>query len=115
MKKEQEISSFIDRWLMAWSSKDLKEYGSCYANQFRSSSGWGRKTWLQYKNGLNKKYDYIHVFIKDLKVKHGKDKSTASFLQNYESSGYQTISKKTLMLIREGGEWKIYRETSEDI
>ena len=37
------------------------------------------------------------------------------FIQNYTSSGYQSVGKKELTIIREGGVWKIYRETSEKI
>jgi murein L,D-transpeptidase YafK len=115
LNRKREITDLIDRWLTAWSSKNIKDYGNCYAKKFRSHFGTGRNAWIQYKNRLNKKYNYIHVLIEDLDVTYGKQKSTASFLQKYRSSGFQTVSKKTLTLIREGGEWKIYREISEDI
>ena len=48
--------------------------------------------------------------MKKLTVKKGKNKSIATFVQNYDSNRFKTVGTKKLILIREKGRWKIYRE-----
>ena len=108
--KASEIEDMIDGWLKAWSGKDIRQYGKYYAKGFYSN-GKNRKAWLRYKNRLNKKYNYIKVTKKDLAVQEGSKRSTATFIQTYRSPGHKAVGKKKLVLIREDGEWKIFRET----
>jgi len=107
---EQEIAEMIDNWLKAWSSKDIDQYGSYYASNFRSQ-GMDLKSWLTYKKQLNRKYDYIRVSKKKLRVKKGSEKRIVSFVQTYESNAFRALGMKQLILKRENGQWKIYRET----
>ena len=109
-REENEIVDLIDGWLKAWSSKDISRYGSYYAKDFRSQ-GMNLRAWLKHKKRLNRKYDYILVSKDNLVVKKGKRRATASFYQTYESSSYKATGSKKLVLKREGGRWKIYRET----
>ena len=37
-------------------------------------------------------------------------RSSATFIQKYESSGYRAVGEKKLIFKRENGQWKIYRE-----
>jgi hypothetical protein len=108
--KSSEIEEVIDGWLQAWSNKDIRQYGKYYAKGFYSN-GKNRKAWLRYKDYLNKKYDYIKVTKKNLTIQEGTKKSTATFLQTYQSPGHKAVGTKKLVLIREDGQWKIFRET----
>ena len=110
-KEDREIPDMIDGWLKAWSSKDIKRYGKYYASNFRSQGEASLKNWLKYKNRLNRKYDYICVSKDNLVINKDKNRCTASFRQTYESNDFKTVGIKQLILIREGGRWKIYRET----
>lgn len=105
-----EIEQMLEEWLKAWSSMDVDDYGSFYAKDFRSQ-GMDKESWLAYKKRLNKKYDYIRVSKRDLETEIDEDRSKVTFVQNYESSGFQASGLKTLLLKRENGEWKIFRET----
>jgi len=107
---KREIISMIDRWLKAWSSKDIKRYGSYYAKDFRSQGGADMETWLSYKDSLNKKYNFINISRKGVKIKRGKKLLTASFIQTYVSDQYKAVGVKRLTLKREGNQWKIFRE-----
>ena len=49
--------------------------------------------------------------MKNLTVKKGKNRSIATFVQNYNSSSFKTVGTKKLILVKEKGRWKIYRET----
>ncbi len=111
---DREIEELIERWLEAWSSKDIKRYASYYAKDFRSKGGAGLKEWLKYKNGLNKKYEYIRVSKDKLVIKQGREKSTASFSQTYKSKSFKSVSLKRLVFIRENRKWKISRETAKE-
>ena len=72
--------------------------------------GGDLRSWLKYKSRINRKYKYIHVSMEKLTVKKGKNRSNATFGQNYDSSSFKTVGTKKLILIRENGRWKTYRE-----
>ena len=107
---ESEIEGMIKGWLKAWSAKDIQQYGDFYAKAFRSQ-GMNRKSWLRHKDRLNKKYAYIQVSMKNLVIQKGEDKSIATFQQTYKSPGHQAVGNKRLVVVRENGQWKIFRET----
>lgn len=105
------ITQMVDKWLQAWSDKDIKEYGSYYADDFKSN-GRDKAAYLKYKNRLNRIYDYIRVERGDLTIEKDKNRQIiASFVQKYRSSGHRTVGVKQLILKKEKGSWKIFRET----
>jgi hypothetical protein len=110
LEGKDEIEDLIDGWLKAWSDRDIRRYGKYYANNFRSQ-GMNLRSWLKYKKRLNRKYNFINVSKNKLVIKKGNKRAEASFMQFYESSGFKAVGIKRLILIREKGLWKIYRET----
>ncbi len=112
---QQNIHTTIDAWLSAWSSKDITRYGTYYAQDFRSQAGVSRRSWLRYKNGLNQKYNYIRVTQKKLVITRKSKMVKASFIQTYTSDKYKAVGIKKLLLKKENGRWKIYRETWKKI
>jgi len=109
-KQGESIPAMVAGWLKAWSSKDLKRYGSYYHRGF-VSQGMNKRQWLAHKARLNKKYRSISVSASDLRIDQGRDRSTVSFIQNYRSNVYRALGIKTLILRREGDRWKIFRES----
>ena len=104
------IADLVDEWADAWSSKDIRRYQGCYAHDFRAR-GMGLGAWIRYKDRLNRRYDSIRVWIEDLKIEQGPERSAATFLQRYDSSGHRSVGIKRLRFKRIEGAWKIYRET----
>jgi murein L,D-transpeptidase YafK len=104
------IADLVAEWADAWSSKDIRQYRVCYDPDFRVR-GMDLKAWIGYKERLNRRYDSIRVWIGDLKIQQGPERSTVTFLQRYHSSGHQSVGIKCLRLKRIGGAWKIHRET----
>ncbi len=104
------IEQTVKAWLAAWSSKDIEKYGLYYAKDFKSQ-GMDKEAWLAYKKRLNRKYDYIKVSGNNFKTNRGKNISTVSFVQRYESDRFRATGIKKLVLKRENGHWKIFRET----
>jgi murein L,D-transpeptidase YafK len=109
-EKESGVEEMIADWLKAWSAKDIKAYGNYYYKDFRSQ-GMNRKRWLEYKEYLNKKKAFIKVEADNVKIRKDGKRRTATFLQIYTSPGYRAIGTKKLILVREDGRWKIFRET----
>ena len=111
---KRDIAKLVNDWLLAWSSKNIKNYENCYSKNFRSKDGMNLKQWLSYKRRLNRLYDYIKVSIEDLDISTGSKECTAVFVQHYESSGFRSLSDKKLIFRQENGKWKIFREISMD-
>jgi murein L,D-transpeptidase YafK len=109
MDESRDIKELVDKWLTAWRNKDIKTYGDCYASDFRFRQ-MDRKMWIEKKKRLSQQYKYISVSKENLVVKTGVKTSSATFIQNYKSSGYRAVGSKELIFKRENGEWKIYRE-----
>lgn len=109
-RQDVDIQNLIEGWLSAWSSKDIKKYGSYYAKNFKSQGGASLQSWLDYKNRLNRKYDYIKVSQRNLVVQNRSGRRIATFVQNYDSNRLKTVGTKQLVFVREDGQWKIYRE-----
>ncbi|GBC61516.1 hypothetical protein DENIS_2478 [Desulfonema ishimotonii] len=108
--RDDKIENMVDGWLKAWSSKDIGRYGAFYARDFRSQ-GMNRAAWLKHKKQLNRKYKYIRVTKRNLVVRKGGNQMTVSFVQKYESNRLRAVGRKQLVLKREDGQWKIFRET----
>lgn len=107
--EKNNIEEMIAGWLKAWTTKNIENFGACYAEQFRSD-GMNRRQWIDHKDRLNKKYSYIDVKIENLKIQKAEKKSVATFLQTYESPGHRAVGTKELILVRENERWKILRE-----
>jgi murein L,D-transpeptidase YafK len=115
------ITELIRGWIAAWSEKDLERYISYYASDFRSKN-MNRSAWKQYKGGLNELYGPITITFQDLQIKpKGANKRVVTFRQTYRASksnvshGYEAVGIKRLFLKRVISDWKIYRETWEEL
>lgn len=105
----KEVRGMVDGWLAAWTSKNINRYGRYYSKDFQAMN-MDLTGWLKYKNGLNQQYGYINVGVDNLSISVNGNKSRVTFLQTYKSSGLSDVGFKELQLVREGGEWKIFRE-----
>jgi murein L,D-transpeptidase YafK len=108
----EEIASIVDSWLLAWSKKDIKKYSAHYSSQFRSSMDQTLEEWIAYKESLNRKYKYIIVTRKGLKIENSEQSRIVTFVQYYKSDQFEGVTEKTLVFRREGGKWKILKEIS---
>jgi murein L,D-transpeptidase YafK len=106
---EKDVNELIELWAKAWSDKNISVYGSCYSSDF-TSDGMSKKGWLKYKDRLNKKYNFIKIDFKKPEIEKKGSFVKAVFYQTYESSGFKTSGIKTLMLKKEEGKWRIFKE-----
>ncbi len=103
----------VKQWLKAWSDEDIETYAAFYSGRF-FSDGMSKSEWISRKRRLARKYRYIKVTGRDFTFSKEGDKIGVSFYQNYESSGFSAQGIKKLLLIKEDGSWKIYRESWQE-
>lgn len=110
------IRNAVMGWADAWSNGNVSNYLSHYAETFRPVGGASRAAWAQYRTERLEAPDFIIVNISDLRISNRSDGSVdASFVQDYQSDGYQDVVRKTLRLINTPGGWKIQREQSQPL
>jgi hypothetical protein len=68
-----------------------------------------REAWLKHKKSLRN--GRIKVTKDNLVIKKEKDQRKVTFVQTYESNQHSDVGLKLIKLKREGGRWKIFRET----
>jgi murein L,D-transpeptidase YafK/ketosteroid isomerase-like protein len=111
------ITQMVDNWLEAWRSKNIEQYGQFYADDFMSQNK-NKQQWIDYKDRLNKKYEFIQVDRKDISIhfyKRYKNRAKVYFNQTYKSNMFSAFGRKTLILKYDDGQWKIYREYWKNI
>ena len=103
----------VIEWAAAWSSQDTDRYLSFYHEELYAR-GMSFARWRTYKDSLNKRYKFIKVGIRNLRVyKHSKYWMSV-FEQVYESNLYQARSQKRLYWVGPEDNLKILAEESFD-
>ncbi|PKN50555.1 MAG: hypothetical protein CVU55_16285 [Deltaproteobacteria bacterium HGW-Deltaproteobacteria-13] len=106
---QEDIRSFVNKWLAGWQSGNMKAYRSCYAPDFQSK-GMNLDAWISYKSKVSEKSKNVNISIDNLQITQDEKIARAAFTQSYSSSILKDKGKKTLELKKIDGEWKIYRE-----
>jgi tetratricopeptide (TPR) repeat protein len=108
-----EVLKTVSDWAEAWSKKDADAYLSHYAKDFKTPGGEARESWEKTRRARISAPKSISVNIASPKVTmDGADRATVSFQQNYKSDVLKSNSRKTLVLVKADGGWKILEEKS---
>lgn len=113
----ERAKAFFDKWLKAWSGKDITTYVESYADEYRVD-GMNRMAFMKYKDALNKKYDTINVTASDVRFYFHEKYDLVTFTQHYSSTfaggvpAFNGTSKKNLYLQERNGEYRIVMEES---
>ena len=105
------IKQLVESWRQAWQSERLEDYIGHYHSAF-ANRGRSLDQWKAYKANLNQRYKRISVSVSDLRVRVSGDRAKAYFKQRYRSDAFRSDGFKVLVLRKEAGRWKIYRENS---
>ncbi|MFN4226752.1 MAG: L,D-transpeptidase family protein [Candidatus Ratteibacteria bacterium] len=113
-KDLKKIKETVDRWKIAWESKNIDEYIKFYDQEFLSD-GKDRNQWKLYKERINKSKKYIKIELSDLQIlPYGEKKigelAIAFFKQNYTSDNFSSKTRKILYFVKRNGNWKIIYE-----
>jgi len=104
------IEAALQAWAQGWSNKNVDQYLGAYSASFDTPKGLSRKEWEAERRVRIASRKYIRVKLLDLKIETKGNQATASFKQKYESDNINTLSGKTLVLVKQGDRWQIARE-----
>jgi tetratricopeptide (TPR) repeat protein len=108
-----EILKAVNGWAQAWSKKDADAYLAYYAKDFKTPGGEARADWEKTRRARITAPKSISVSLDSPKVTmNGAERASVSFRQNYKSDVLKSNSRKTLILVRADGGWKIVEEKS---
>lgn len=108
-----ELINTVNRWAKAWSARDVDGYLSFYSDDFRPPSGISLARWKEQRRALIAGKGRIEVRVDEPKVEIQGTRATITFRQLYASDRVSDTSRKTLVLARDGSQWKIQEERSK--
>ncbi|MEQ1592679.1 MAG: efflux RND transporter periplasmic adaptor subunit [Thiobacillaceae bacterium] len=107
---DSSISNAIERWRNAWESKDLIGYLAAYTGDFHGEKT-SRSDWLKQREARIQKPDALTIRIHDTQVKTlAGNRVRVQFQQTYQAGGYHANTTKSLLMVREKGQWLIKEE-----
>lgn len=112
---EKQIGDLLEAWRSAWTQRDTAAYLSTYSQDFSPADGNGRATWVEARKKKLSAGAPIEVRIHNLGLERiDVDHFKATFRQDYASGSYREIARpKSLLIAREGSDWRITREWQE--
>ena len=105
-----QITTAVEGWARAWSSKDVKGYLGYYAPDFEVPGGADRAAWEKERTERIQKPKSIEVSVKVLSVQASGNEATVKVRQSYRSDTLKSDNTKTLRLVRSGDRWLIKQE-----
>jgi tetratricopeptide (TPR) repeat protein len=106
-----DVLKAVNAWAQAWSRKDVNGYLASYAKDFKTPAGEGRAEWEQGRRTRIEAPKSIAVGVEQPKVTmQGDNQAAVTFRQNYRSDKLKTSSRKTLVMVKSDGGWKIQEE-----
>jgi adhesin transport system outer membrane protein len=108
----QSITPAVEKWIAAWSKKDINGYFSSYSDAFVPAQNLNRAQWETLRKQRISKQSSISIVAKNIMPTQCNSKtSQVSFTQEYGSDDYRDSIEKTLSMEYVNGQWKILRET----
>jgi Protein tyrosine and serine/threonine kinase len=110
------IEQTMTDWSEFWARQDLDQYFSYYSDSFQPADGMDVEVWKKTRRSRLKRPDWIEVGVSEVKiVPMSRQRARVLFQQHYRSDRYEDDSYKELILINEGGNWRILHEKSLEI
>jgi ketosteroid isomerase-like protein len=108
-----EITSAVMSWAKAWSAKDVNQYLSFYANDFKTPDGETRAAWEAVRRERISAPKFINVGIRINTISFTDSQhATVKFHQSYRASNYKASGNKSLLMVKSAGKWLIQEERS---
>lgn len=104
------VLNAVSGWASAWSTKNVKSYLGFYASDFEAPGGLSHKAWMEERHARIAGKGRINVKVESPVVAVNGNTATVKFRQIYVSDRLKVSSRKTLVLIRHGGNWQIKQE-----
>ncbi len=107
---KSEVEQTLHAWREAWEARDAEAYLGLYSDKFKVPDGKSRDEWAAERKDRVTRPEFIKIEIEKLKISVKGGTAKIRFLQRYESNTLKDVSKKTLVMVREGQSWKILEE-----
>lgn len=106
------VRAAVAAWADAWSARNVDAYLAHYAKAFKPASGQTVERWKAQRRDRVGKPESITVALSDLSVSIDGNRAVVKFEQDYRSDDFKVVDRKTLVMVREGQNWKIVEEIS---
>lgn len=115
-----ELAALVEAWARAWSEQRVEAYLYFYSQGFVPLGDMSRDEWQELRRVRVAAPGYVKVSVAFLDFESGEsaggsaggsDRALVRFNQSYESDTFGDVVTKTLELVREGGVWKIAKES----
>ncbi|HEY0845200.1 MAG TPA: tetratricopeptide repeat protein [Noviherbaspirillum sp.] len=107
-----DVMKAVNGWARAWSAQDVKTYLNHYAGDFQVPKGQPRKAWEDDRRARIVGKGSISVKIESPQVSVNGNTATVKFRQVYVSDRLTANTRKTLVLVKQGGKWQIKQENT---
>ncbi|WP_343728152.1 tetratricopeptide repeat protein [Duganella sp.] len=106
------VMAQVNGWAKAWASQNVDSYLGYYAQQFEPPKGVSRKAWADERRARIEGKGRIRVEVAAPEVSVNGNTARVTFRQTYESDRLTARSRKTLVMVKNGGKWQIKQEIS---
>ncbi|RFP16997.1 tetratricopeptide repeat protein [Duganella sp. BJB488] len=102
----------VHGWAKAWTAQNVDSYLGYYSQEFEPPKGLSRKAWADERRARIEGKGRIRVDVGAPEVVVNGNTAKVTFRQTYESDRLTARSRKTLVLVKNGGKWQIKQEAS---
>jgi len=106
------VMAQVHGWAKAWAAQSVDTYLGYYSAQFEPPKGLTRKAWADERRARIEGKGRIRVEVASPEVNVTGNTARVTFRQTYESDRLTARSRKTLLLVKNGGKWQIKQEVS---
>jgi len=106
----RQIKGKLASWLRAWENKDVNTYISFYSDKFKALEN-NRAKWRNSRLHALKANKNLSIKASNLQIAQNKNIIELNFIQKFNSEKYSDTGIKELLWIKDGGDWKILKET----
>jgi tetratricopeptide (TPR) repeat protein len=112
---DDSLTSAVNSWAQAWSSKNLDQYFTSYGANFQPAKGESRKAWEQQRKERINKPSKIDVSLSNINITNiDSNNAKVRFKQAYRADGKPIYTTKTLVMKKEGDNWYIQQEIASN-
>ena len=111
-EEKNQILAVLYGWSQAWSSQKPKDYLVYYAPGFQTPGGMPRHVWENIRHDRLLKPSFIKVNVERPEIVFINDTTARlRFLQDYHSNKFRDKIRKTLIMQKVNGNWRISQES----
>ncbi len=110
--ERDDVLDQVHGWAKAWAAQDVDGYLGFYSGDFEAPKGLSYKAWAAERRNRIAGKGRIRVEVSAPQVTINGNIAKVSFRQVYQSDRLSATSRKTLVLIKNAGKWKIKQETT---